>query len=51
MMFVEKNAPPPPLPLTDEDQLRLKTEALARDDRWVKSMIDGLAGVLRDAKH
>ncbi|WP_339026604.1 hypothetical protein WHZ78_15695 [Bradyrhizobium symbiodeficiens] len=51
MMFIEKDDPQQPLPLTDEDQLKLKTEALARDDRWVKYIIDGLAGALRDVKH
>lgn len=48
MMFIENDDPPPPLPLTDDDQLKLKIEALAGDDRWVKNMIDGLAGTLRD---
>ncbi|UPJ55570.1 hypothetical protein [Bradyrhizobium sp. 192] len=51
MMFIEKNDPPLTLQLTDEDKLKLKTEALAREDRWVKYIIDGLAGDLRDVKH
>jgi hypothetical protein len=49
MVFMEKIAPPPPLvPLTDEEQLKLKFEALASDDLWVKNLIDGLAGAIRD---
>jgi hypothetical protein len=51
MMFIERDDPPPPPPPTDDDQLKLKNEALASDDRWVKNMIDGLTGVLRDVKH
>jgi hypothetical protein len=51
MMLMAKIDPPPPPPLTDDVQLKLKIEALASDDRWVKDMIDGLAGVLRDVKH
>lgn len=50
MMFIEREDAPPPL-LTDGDQLKLKNDPLASDDRWVKSIIDGLAGVLRDVKH
>jgi hypothetical protein len=52
MVYQEKIAPPPPLALlTAGKQLQLKIEALASDDRWVKDIIDGLAGVLRDVKH
>jgi hypothetical protein len=29
----------------------LIAESLANDDRWVKNLIDGLAGILRDVKH
>jgi hypothetical protein len=48
---IEKIDPPPPVvPLTDEEQSTLKLEALASDDLWVKNLIDGLAGVLRDVK-
>lgn len=50
-VFIEKIDPPPPLsPLSDEEQLALKLEELASDDLWVKNLIDGLAGVLRDVK-
>lgn len=59
MMFIERDDPPAPLspslplppPLTDDDPLKLKSEPLASDDRWVENIIDGLAGVLRDVKH
>jgi len=52
MVYQEKIARPPPLArLTADEQMHLKIEALASDDRWVKDMIDGLAGVLRDVKH
>jgi hypothetical protein len=42
MIYLEKIAPPPPLPLADEE-LKLKIN----EDRWVKNLIDGLAGTLR----
>jgi hypothetical protein len=43
MIYLEKIAPPPPLPLTD-DELKLRA---INEDRWVKNLIDGLAGTLR----
>ena len=50
-VFIEKIDPPPPVsPLTDEE-LALKLEALASDDRWVKNIVDALAGITRDTKH
>ena len=51
-VFIEKiDPPPPPAPLTDEEELTSKLEALASDDRWVKNIIEALAGVIRDMKH
>src|SRR5438045_1700122 len=48
-VYVEKIDPPTPLsPLSSEEQLTLKLEELASDDRWVKNLIDGLAGAIRD---
>jgi hypothetical protein len=47
MVYQEKIAPPPPPPLTDEEQ----TNATADENRWVKNLIDGLAGTLRNVKH
>jgi hypothetical protein len=51
MIYQEKIAPsahPPP----DEERTKLIAESLVRDDdRWVKNLIDGLAGILRDVKH
>jgi hypothetical protein len=52
MVYQGKIGPPPPLlPLTADEQSQLKIDALASDNRWVKNMIDGLAGVLREVKH
>jgi hypothetical protein len=50
-VFIEKIEPPPPplVPLTAEEQLKLQFE-VASDDLWVKNLIDGLAGVIRDLK-
>jgi hypothetical protein len=50
MVYQEKIPPPVALP-ADEEQMKLIAESLANDDRWVKNLIDGLAGILRDVKH
>jgi hypothetical protein len=51
-VYIGKIDIPPPLsPLSGEEQLTLKLEELASDDRWVKNLIDGLAGAIRDLKH
>ncbi len=50
-MFMERiDPPPPPVPLHDEEQIKLIAEKVT-DDRWVKSLIDNLSGILRDVKH
>jgi hypothetical protein len=49
IIYQEEIAPPPALP-PDEEQIKLIAESLAGDDRWVKNLIDGLAGILRDVK-
>ncbi len=51
MIFMEKIAPPLPIPLTDEEQLKATAEAIENEDRWVEEFIDRLAGVVRDMKH
>ena len=53
IFFTEKIAPPPPIiaVVTDEEQISKLAEDLVQDDRWVKRLIDGLAGVLREVKH
>jgi hypothetical protein len=51
MIFTEKIERPPPLPLTNEEQMKLIAESLASDDRWIRNLIDGLAGILRAVKH
>ena len=51
MIFTEKIERPPPLPLTNEEQIKLIAESLASDDRWIRNLIDGLAGILRAVKH
>jgi hypothetical protein len=52
MIFMEKIEPPRPLvPLTDDELVRLRMEAIANEELWVKSFIDRLAGVVQDMKH
>ena len=51
MIFMEKIEPPRPLvPLTDE-LVRLRMEAIANEELWVKSFIDRLARVVQDMEH
>jgi hypothetical protein len=47
-VYQEKIVPPPAL--LPEKQVKVTAESLASDDRWVKHLIDGLAGRLRDMK-
>jgi hypothetical protein len=56
IMFTETIASPPPLvPLTDDEQMKLIADLaivdLAQEDRWVKDFIDRLAGVIQAIKH
>ncbi len=41
----------PPQPVLDKEMVRKLADDLVQDDRWVKRLIDGLAGILRDVKH
>jgi hypothetical protein len=51
MKVYQEKIAPPARPPPNEEQMKLIAESLARDDRWVKNLIDGLAGILRDVKH
>jgi hypothetical protein len=50
MIYYEKIAQPL-APLTNEEQKKLRLEAIESEDLWVKNFIDRLAGVVRDLKH
>ncbi|WP_213770642.1 hypothetical protein [Bradyrhizobium sp. dw_78] len=50
MIFMEK-IEPPPVPLTGDEELKLRLEAIESENLWVKNFIDHLAGVVRDMKH
>jgi hypothetical protein len=50
MMIYHEKIAPPLAPLTDEEQTRLRLDAIETEDRWVKNFVDRLAGV-RDLKH
>ncbi len=55
ILFTQKIDPPPPIiaVVLDEEARRKRklADALVQEDLWVKNLIDGLAGVLRDQKH
>jgi hypothetical protein len=49
-MMIYQEKIPPPVPLTDDERWKLKMEAIASDDLWVRNFIHRLAGVVRDKK-
>jgi hypothetical protein len=51
IIFMERIEPPPPVPVSDAESVKLRMEAIAKEDRWVKNLIDRLAGVVRNVKH
>ena len=51
MIFMEKIEPPSPIPLTDEEQMKVIAEAIANENRWVADFIDRLAGIVLDPRH
>jgi hypothetical protein len=48
MIVYQEKVAPPLAPLTDDEQMVLLRKSIADEDRWVKSFIDRLAGVVRD---
>jgi hypothetical protein len=51
MRIYQEKIASPVVPLTDDEQLKLITQSIADEDRWVRNFIDRLAGVIRDVKH
>jgi hypothetical protein len=51
MMVYQEKIAPPLIPLTDEEEMKLKRESIASEDRWVRNFIDRLAGIVPNAKH
>jgi hypothetical protein len=47
MIYQEKIAPPSPIPLTDDEQMKVIAEAVASENRWVEDFIDRLTGFVR----
>jgi len=50
MMIYQEKIAPPLVPLTEDERWKLKIEAIASDELWVRSFIQRLAGVVRDTK-
>jgi hypothetical protein len=50
MIYQEKIAPLL-APLTDDEQMKLRLEAIETEDRWVTDFIARLTGAVRDMKH
>ena len=51
MMIYQEKIAPPLAPLSEEEQMKLITDSIASEDRWVEDFIARLAGVIRDVKH
>jgi hypothetical protein len=51
MMIYQEKIAPPLAPLSEEEQMKLITDSIASEDRWVMDFIKRLAGVIRDIKH
>ena len=51
MMIYQEKIAPPLAALTEEEEMKLKRESIAREDRWVINFIDRLAGIAPNAKH
>jgi hypothetical protein len=51
MMVYQEKIAPPLAPLSEEEQLKLRTDAIASEDHWVKDLIARLAVVIRDIQH
>ena len=47
MIYQAKIAPPSPIPLTDDEQMKAIAEAVASENRWVEDFIDRLTGFVR----
>lgn len=50
MMVLRQMNAPPLVPLTDDELMKQRSEALEIEDRWVRNLIDRLAGI-PDTKH
>jgi hypothetical protein len=51
MFMHQEKIAPPVHPRHDEEFKRIAEALIRDDDRWVKNLIAGLAGTLRDVKH
>ena len=51
MMIYQEKIAPPLAPLSEEEQMKLITDSIVSEDRWVMDLIKRLAGVIRDIKH
>jgi hypothetical protein len=51
MMIYQEKIAPPLAALTEEEEMKLKRESIAREDRWVRNIIDRLADIAPNAKH
>ena len=50
MIIYQEKIAPPPAPLSDDEQWKLKLAAIASEDLWVRNFIERLAGVVRNMK-
>jgi hypothetical protein len=51
MMIYQEKIAPPLVPLTEDEQWKLRLAAIESEDLWVRNFIERLAGVVRSMKH
>ena len=51
MMICQEKIAPLLAPLSEEEQMKLITDSIAGEVRWVEDFITRQAGVIRDIKH
>jgi hypothetical protein len=51
MKVYQEKIAPPPAPPTDKEQMKVRAEAIADEDRWVNKFVERLTGIIRDVKH
>jgi hypothetical protein len=50
MSIYQEKIVPPRAPPNDDEQKKVRVEAIVSGDRWVENFIGRLAGVIRDIK-
>ena len=50
MIIYQEKIAPPRAPLNDDEQKKVRMQAIVSGNRWVENFIGRLAGIIRDIK-